>query len=171
MFDTIVWIAEWFLAVFFLMSGLPKITGRGIDRWTGFGDVPRGMTLLIGTSEIVAAIGLVVPVLAGRGEWTTPLAGLGIAVIALMASGFHMRNGEWLASLETILWASLATSVAIARWDKFATGPSLSLHGVLEPALIVLVPAVIINLIVLARATATPKAPSAPHADGSGRAA
>lgn len=157
MFNTIVWIAEGFLALFFLMAGLPKIVGKGIERWVGFDGVPRGMTLLIGTAEIAAAIGLVVPILVGRGEWTTPLAGLGIAVIALMASGFHLRNREWLAALETVLWASLASSIAAARWDKFAEGPSMSRHDVLGPVLVVLVPAVIANLVVLTRATAPAK--------------
>ena len=158
MFNTTVWIAEVFLALFFLMAGLPKLAGRGIERWVGFADVPRGMTLLIGTAEIAASSGLVVPILVGRGEWTTPLAALGIAVIALMASGFHLRNGEWLAALETVLWASLASAIAAARWDKFADGPSMSRHDVLVPVLIVLVPAVIANLVVLTRATAPGKA-------------
>ncbi len=163
MFNTIVWIAEVFLALFFLMAGLPKIIGRGIDRWVGFDRVPRGMTILIGVCEIAAAVGLVVPLVADRGEWTTPLAGIGIAVISLMASGFHIRNREWLAALETLLWASLAGTIAAARWEKFSTGPTLSRHEVLAPLLIVLVPAIIVNLVVLTRTTAPPTpATSAP---------
>lgn len=156
MLNTTVWIAEGFLAAFFLMAGLPKIVGRGIDRWVGFDDVPRLMTVIIGISEICAAVGLVVPLLVDEGEWTTPLAGLGIAVISLMASGFHIRNREWLAALETVLWSSLAGTVAIARWDKMSTGPSVD-RDVLVPILIVLVPAVIANLVVLTIKTAPPK--------------
>jgi len=156
MFNTTVWIAEGFLAFFFLMSGLPKIVGKGIDRWVGFDDVPRAMTIVIGTAEICAAVGLVVPLLVGRGEWTTPLAGLGIAVISLMASGFHIRNREWLAALETALWSSLAGAIAIARWDKISTGPSMD-RDALVPILIVLVPAVVANLVVLTIKTAPPK--------------
>lgn len=171
MFNATVWIAEAFLALFFLMAGLPKVVGRGIDRWVGFDAVPRGLTMLIGWSEIAAAIGLVVPLMVGRGEWTTPLAGIGIAVISLMASGFHLRNREWLAALETVLWAALAGSVAAARWDKFAGAPSISRHGVLVPVLIVLVPAVIINLVVLTRAGAPATTAGEPSTTGSDRAA
>lgn len=153
MFTTVAWIAEGFLALFFALSGAPKILGRGIDRWVGFDDVPRALTVLIGTCEIAAAIGLVVPLLVRRGEWTTPLAGLGIAVVSLMASGFHLRNREWLAALETLLWATLACSVAAARWDKFADAPSLSRQHAVTVAMIVVVPAVLVNLVVLARTT------------------
>lgn len=156
MFNTTVWIAEGFLAFFFLMAGLPKIVGKGIDRWVGFEDVPRTMTIVIGISEICAAVALIVPLLVDEGEWTTPLAGLGIAVISLMASGFHIRNREWLAALETALWSSLAGTIAIARWDKISTGPSLD-RDVLVPILIALVPAVIANLVVLTTKAAPPK--------------
>lgn len=160
MFNTTLWVAEGFVALFFLMAGLPKIVGRGIERWVGFDDVPRGMTLLIGVAEIAAATGLVVPILVGRGEWTTPLAALGIAVISLLASGFHLRNREWLAALETVLWASLASAIAAARWDKLADGPSMSSHDVLGPVLVVLVPTVIANLVILARTTSPAKVES-----------
>ncbi|WP_344190724.1 DoxX family protein [Kribbella karoonensis] len=153
MFNITVWVAEGFLALFFALAGLPKIFGKGINRWVGFDEVPGGLTILIGICEIAAAVGLIVPVLVGRVEWTTPLAGIGIVIISLMASGFHLRNREWLAALETVLWASLAGSVAAARWDKFATGPSLSGHDVVLLAQLVVVPAVIINLAVLTRAT------------------
>ncbi len=157
LFDTVVWIAEGFLALFFLAAGLPKIVGRGIDRWVGFDQVPQGMRILIGACEIAAAIGLVVPLVADRGEWTTPLAGIGIAVISLMASGFHIRDREWLPALETFLWASLAGTIAVARWEKFSTGPAVSGHDVVVVLLAVLVPAIVINLVVLTRVTASPK--------------
>lgn len=157
MFTTTVWVAEGFLALFFLMAGLPKIAGRGIDRWVGFDAVPRGMTILIGVCEIAAAVGVVVPILVGQAEWTTPLAALGISVISLLASGFHLRNGEWLAALETVLWASLAATIGAARWDKFASGPTISQHDVVGPVLIVLVAAVIIILVILGRVSAPAK--------------
>lgn len=164
MWNTTVWIAEGFLALFFLMAGVPKLAGRGIDRWVGFDQVPRSMTIVIGVSEVAAAIGLVVPLLANRGEWLTPLAALGIAVISLMASGFHVRNHEWLATLETALWASLAATIATARWDRMSTGPGIS-KDVVAPILIVLVPAVILNLIVLTRATSQNSPANAGHPD------
>ncbi|MFB4314925.1 DoxX family protein [Actinomadura sp. 21ATH] len=152
MLNSTVWAAQGFLALFFFAAGAPKVAGRGIDRWTGFDQVPRIMTIVIGVSEVAGATVLVVPMLVDRLEWTTPLAAVGIAVISLMAAGFHLRARERLAGIETALWASLAASIAIARWDRLATGPSLS-EDLLVPLLFVLVPAVIANLVLLARAT------------------
>lgn len=157
MYDLTVWIAEGFVAFFFLAAGLPKIIGKGIDRWVGFDQVPRKLTILIGISEVAAATGLVIPLLVEEGQWTTPLAALGIVAISLMASGFHLRNRENLAALETALWASLATCIAMARWDEFTTGPSISRDYVLVPVLMILVPATILNLVLLTRATTPEK--------------
>src|SRR5690554_6849224 len=60
MLDATLWIAQGFLALFFLAAGLPKIVGRGIDRWIGFDDLPRPLTIVIGLSEVAAAVALVV---------------------------------------------------------------------------------------------------------------
>ncbi|MGW5257643.1 DoxX family protein [Streptomyces sp. NPDC004012] len=153
MFDVTAGMAQGFLALFFLAAGLPKVIGRGIDRWVGFYDLPRGLTIVIGAAEVVAAVGLVGPQMLGHAQWTTPLAGIGIAVVSLMASGFHIREGEWLAALETALWASLAGSVTLSRWGLLSTGPSVS-KNLLVPVLLLLLPGIVVNLVVLTRKTA-----------------
>jgi hypothetical protein len=150
MLNTTLWLAQGFLALFFLAAGIPKLVGRGLDRWIGFSDLPRPLVVLIGTCEVAAAIALVVPMAAGHGEWTTPLAALGIAVVTLMASGFHVRQQEWLPATETALWASLAGSVAIGRWHEIATAPSVPVDA-LVPVTAVLVVAIVVNLVVLLR--------------------
>ena len=61
--STTLWIAQIFLALFFFAAGLPKVFGRGLDRWVGFDRIPRPMTVLIGLCEVAAAVGLVVPML------------------------------------------------------------------------------------------------------------
>ena len=80
--------------------------------------------------------------------WLTPLAALGLAVIVLMAAGFHTRADERLAALETGLWASVAAVVAIGRWDLVASRADVAPWMVVA-AFGVLVPSVIINIIVL----------------------
>ena len=150
MFDVALWIAQGFLAVFFLAAGLPKVIGRGIERWVGFDDLPRGIVIVIGVSEVVGAAALVLPPLVGALEWTSPLAAIGIAVVSLMASGFHIRAAEWLAAAETGLWACLAGATAVGRWDAVGGGPVLAPEA-LVVAIAVLVPAIVVNLVLLAR--------------------
>lgn len=150
MLNTTLWIAQGFLALFFLAAGIPKVVGRGIDGWIGFDDLPRVLTVIIGLSEVAGAVALVGPMLIDSFEWTTPLAAMGIAVISLMASGFHLRAHEGLPAVETTLWASLASSIAIGRWGEISTGPSIS-ADVLVPVIAVLVPTIIAVLVVLTR--------------------
>jgi hypothetical protein len=158
MLTTTLWAAQAVLALFFLFAGLPKIAGRGIDRWTGFDDVPRPLTVLIGVAEVAAPVALVLPMLLGRLEWMTPLAAAGLAVVTLMASGFHVRAGEWLPALETALWAALAGAVAVGRWGLLGTGPTLAAE-LLVPVIGVLVVALVVNIVAIFRTPAPARAP------------
>lgn len=158
MLTTTLWAAQAVLALFFLFAGLPKIVGRGIDRWTGFDDVPRPLTVLIGIAEVAAPVALVLPMLLGQFEWTTPLAAAGLAIVTLMASGFHVRAGEWLPALETALWAALAGAVAVGRWGLLGTGPALGAE-LLVPVIGVLVVALVVNIVAIFRTPATAPTP------------
>jgi hypothetical protein len=51
--DLVLWSAQGFLALFFLAAGAPKGTGRGLERWAGFADLPRALVVLIGFSEVL----------------------------------------------------------------------------------------------------------------------
>jgi hypothetical protein len=158
MLTTTLWAAQAVLALFFLFAGLPKIVGRGIDRWTGFEDVPRPLTVLIGIAEVAAPVALVLPMLLGRLEWTTPLAAAGLAIVTLMASGFHVRASEWLPALETALWAALAGAVAVGRWGLLGTGPTLAAE-LLVPVIGVLVVALVVNIVAIFRTPAPARTP------------
>lgn len=146
--NLVLWSVQGFLVLLFLFAGVPKLIGRGLDRWTGFSDLPRAEVILIGIMEILGAAGLVLPMATGILAWLTPLAAVGLAVIVLMATGFHLRASEYLEALETALWASICIVVAIGRWDLVATGVSVP-EWALVGAVAVLVPAAIINVIIL----------------------
>src|SRR5213082_1320778 len=145
----VLWSVQGFLALFFLAAGAPKLIGRGIERWTGFSDLPRPMVVFIGFTEVLGAAGLVLPMATGVLPWLTPLAAVGLAVIVLMAAGFHVRADERLNALETGLWASIAVMIAIGRWDLL--GSHYIRPMLLVAALGVLVPSAIINVVVLLR--------------------
>ncbi len=148
MLNLVVWVVQCFLALFFLAAGAPKIIGRGLEKWAGFSDLPRPLVILIGLTEVLGAAGLVLPMATGILPWLTPLAALGLAIIVLMAAGFHLRADERLPALETTLWASIAAVVAISRWDLVASRVDVP-PWVLIAALALLVPSAIINVIVL----------------------
>lgn len=146
--NVVTWIVQVFLGLFFFGGAIPKLSGRGLERWTGFADLPRSLTLLIGISEILGGLALVLPMAIGTAAWLTALAAIGLAVIMFMATGFHIRAGEYLAALETTLWAAIAALVAIARWH-LVSGRMTATPHLIVALMAVLVPAVIINLVVL----------------------
>ena len=147
--NLVLWSVQVFLALFFLAAGAPKLIGRGLERWTGFSELPRALVVFIGVTEVLGAAGLVVPMVTGMAPWLTPLAALGLAIIVLMATGFHLRADERINALETGLWASIAVVIALGRWDLLVASHSYVAPWVLVAAVGVLVPAVIINLVVL----------------------
>ena len=118
--NLVLWSVQVFLAIFFLAAGAPKLIGRGLERWTGFSELPRPMVVFIGLTEVLGAAGLVLPMATGIVPWLTPLAAVGLGIIVLMATGFHLRADERVNALETGLWASIAAVIAIGRWDLVA---------------------------------------------------
>src|SRR6266496_3126434 len=100
--NLVLWGVQGFLALFFLAAGAPKLIGRGLERWTGFSDLPRAQVVFTGIMEVLGAAGLILPMATGILPWLTPLAAVGLAIIVLMASGFHQRANERLAALETV---------------------------------------------------------------------
>ncbi len=142
------WSVQGLLALLFLFAGIPKLLGRGLEQWTGFAELPRAEVVFIGLTEVIGAAALVLPMAIGILPWLTPLAALGLAIIVLMATGFHLRGNEYINAIETALWAGISVVVAVGRWDLVATQVRLP-AWILVGALTVLVPAAIINVIVL----------------------
>lgn len=148
--NIVLWSVQIFLAMFFVSAAIPKLSGRGIERWTGFAELPRSVVLFIGVMEVVGAVGLVAPMATGFSPWLTPLAAIGLAVNVLMAAGFHLRADERLEAMETTLWASICVAVAIGRWNVIGAHVDVA-PWLLVAALAILVPAAITNVLILLR--------------------
>ena len=148
--NIVLWGVQGLLAIFFLAAAVPKISGRGIEKWIGFSDLPRSQVVFIGFAEVFGAAGLVLPMATGVLPWLTPLAALGLAINVLMATGFHLRADERLNAVETGLWASIAAAVAIGRWGLVGSDTDVS-PWILVAVLGLLVSVAIINVIVLWR--------------------
>jgi DoxX-like family len=149
MVNVVLWIVQIFLALFFLGAAYPKLTGRGLELWTGFSNLPRGLHLGIGTAELLGSAGLVLPMATGILPWLTPLAAIGLAINVLMATGFHVRADERLKAVATTLWAAIAGIIAIGRWNLIdQAGLRISPRALVE-ALAVLLPTVIVIVTII----------------------
>jgi uncharacterized membrane protein YphA (DoxX/SURF4 family) len=117
------WVVQVLLAGLFGMAGVLKTfqyeRAKASLPWVQ--DVSHGLTTFIGVSELLGAIGLVLPMLTGILPWLTPLAAVGLAVIMLLAIVFHLKRGEMQPVVFTIVLFALAAFVAYGR---FVIAPS-----------------------------------------------
>ena len=96
--NIVLWVVQILLALAFGMAGIMKVS-QPIDKLeTRMGWVksigPRGVRL-IGSLEILGAIGLIFPALTGILPWLTPLAAACLALTMIGAMITHGRRGEY----------------------------------------------------------------------------
>jgi uncharacterized membrane protein YphA (DoxX/SURF4 family) len=91
------WVVQGILAFMFGMAGVIK-TIRPIDKMAEkmpwIKDYPAGVVRLVGISEFLGAVGLVVPMLTGIAPILTPVAAAALALVMVFAAIYHFRKGE-----------------------------------------------------------------------------
>ncbi|MBN8949109.1 MULTISPECIES: DoxX family protein [unclassified Rhizobium] len=119
------WIAQILLATLFGTAGTLKLFWAPADlaavglAWTV--DVPLPLLRLIGTVELLGAIGVILPALTRILPFLTPLAATGFATIQVLAIGFHATRGETAAVLPLNI-GLLALSLVVI-WGRFRKAP------------------------------------------------
>src|SRR5215216_5940444 len=112
------WVVQVLLAGLFGIAGVIKTfqyeRAKASLPWVK--EVSRGLTTFIGVSELLGAIGLVLPWLTDVLPWLTPLAAVGLAVIMILAIGFHIKRGEMQAVIFNIVLLALTVFVAYGRF-------------------------------------------------------
>src|SRR3954466_119850 len=112
------WIVQVLLAAAFIFAGVTKAFRYEYAHanlpWVK--DVPRGLTTFIGVAELLGGLGLLLPALTGMLPWLTPLAAAGLALIMLLAIGFHATRREWSAIGFNTVLLLLAAFVAYGRF-------------------------------------------------------
>ena len=80
--------------------------------------VPLALVRFIGISELLGAVGLILPALTKIKPLLTPLAALGLLTIMILAMGFHVSRGEAGTLPFNIVLGGLAAFVAWGRTSK-----------------------------------------------------
>lgn len=115
------WIAQVVLAVMFIMAGLMKAT-QPIEvlaeslPWVT--DTGAGLVKFIGISELLGGLGLLLPSIFRFKPQLTVLAALGLAVIMVLAAGFHASRGEFSAIGANAVFLLIAVFIAWGRSKK-----------------------------------------------------
>ena len=126
MLNSALWLAQLLLAFVFGSAGFMKATTpiaalAGMLPWTSA--LPELMLRVIGTCEILGAIGLILPSLTRIKPQLTPLAALGLTAIMLLASGFHVTRGEAAFVPSLLAIGAIALVVAWGRWNRLPIAP------------------------------------------------
>lgn len=118
--NIVLWVVQVVLGLMFLMAGVQK-GFRPLDAvakmipWVP--TVPSSLVRFIGIAELLAGIGLILPALTGILPGLTIWAGLGLAVVMVLAVGFHVMRREYSAVGFNIVLLVLAAFVAYGRWQ------------------------------------------------------
>jgi len=114
------WVAQGLLAAALGMAGFIKITTpmeqlteMGLTYVNSFGS---GMVHFIGISEILGALGLILPAALRIRPVLTPIAAVGITIIMILGTGYHLMNNE--PFIVTVILFVLAAFVAWGRFKK-----------------------------------------------------
>lgn len=114
------WIAQ--VGVALVMLGVGVVHAfryeRAIERSPWMAAVGRHRMAVIGTLEILGAIGLLAPGATGVLVWLTPLAAALIALLMAFATVFHWRRGERFVGNVFLLVAA-----AVVAYGRVAVSP------------------------------------------------
>lgn len=120
--NILLWLVQVVLAAAFGMAGFMKST-QPVDALVGAGiawaaQLPLPMVRFIGISELLGAIGLILPAATKIKPALTPLAALGLLTIMILAMAFHVSRGEAQALPINMVLGGLAAFVAWGRTKK-----------------------------------------------------
>lgn len=112
------WVAQTVLAFIFGMVGFTKTfqpaKTRATFDWAK--EAPASVILFIGVTEILGAIGIIVPYATGILPFLTAWAAIGFAVIMVLAMIVHARHRDTRGIIMNVVFFVLSLAVAYGRW-------------------------------------------------------
>ena len=110
-----VWVVQVLLAVAFLAHGWLFLAPPPEIAAQMNASLPRWFQIFLGVAEVLAAVGLTLPGLTRILPWLITWAAVGIMVVMVSATAFHLMRGEISSAAITLLLLAMATWVAYMR--------------------------------------------------------
>ena len=117
------WIVQGLLAVMFGMAGVMKTfqTAKAKEQMSWAKNRSDVFVRFVGISELLGALGLILPLVTGILPWLTLLAAIGLILIQLLAIFMeHLPKKEYNVIPVNILLIALAVFIVIGRWTLIA---------------------------------------------------
>lgn len=112
------WVVQGLLAALFGMAGAfktftPLAELEAQMPWVA--QAPGALVRFVGVSELLGAVGLILPWALGVLPFLTPLAAGGLVVVMILGAVMHGALGEWASLPVNVILGGLAASVAWGR--------------------------------------------------------
>ena len=117
------WIAQGLVAALYLMAGILKTfnTAKAKEQLPWAKNRSDGFVRFVGISELLGALGLILPLVTGVLPWLTVLAATGLTIIQLLAIfQEHLPKKEYNVIPVNIVLLALAVLVIVGRWTLFS---------------------------------------------------
>ncbi|HLY62355.1 MAG TPA: DoxX family protein [Terriglobia bacterium] len=115
------WAVQILLALAFITAGGMKVFAyekyKAMSEKNGPSGLTRGLTTFISIAELAGAMGVVLPMATGVAPWLSPCAAAGLAVVMLLAIGYHLRRRE--PPVAPTILVALALFVALGRISRW----------------------------------------------------
>ena len=113
--NIVLWIVQVVLAVAFFAHGWMFLAPPPEIAVLMNASMPRWFQVFLGVAEVLAAVGLILPGLARILPWLVTWAAVGIMLVMISATIFHLARSEWSSALVTLALLAMATYLAYMR--------------------------------------------------------
>jgi putative oxidoreductase len=113
--NVLLWVLQVLLAVVFLAHGVLVLAPPAEIAVQLNASLPRWFQVFIGVAEVLAAVGLTLPGLARIQPWLVTWAAVGVMMVMVSATIFHVARNEMSSAALTLVLLVMATFVAYMR--------------------------------------------------------
>ena len=111
----VLWIVQVLLAAAFLAHGWLFLSPPPEIAELMNASLPRWFQLFLGVTEVMAAVGLILPGLTRILPWLVTWAAVGVMIVTASATAYHLVRGEMSSAAITLVLLAMATFVAYMR--------------------------------------------------------
>jgi len=119
----ILWIVQLLLASSMIWASSVKLfqpVNQVAAMWPWAGEVSETFLKFTGVVDLLGASGLILPSLLRIQPKLTPIAAIGVVILMICASAFHISRGEGANIAPNVIFAIMATFIA---WGRFRKAP------------------------------------------------
>jgi hypothetical protein len=114
--NIVLWVLQVLLAAAFLAHGLLLLFPPAAMVEVMNATMSASLRVFIGVAEVLAAVGLTLPGMTRILPWLISWAAVGLMIVMICATVFHVMRGEIGSAITTAILLVLATFVAYMRW-------------------------------------------------------